>query len=143
MNRKLAVVAAVIAAFAFTAQSAEAGHHRHVDKRITAVAIGVGVASTAAYFAINDWSWNGWNNSSGLTRWGAWGLTTVGCAAVAPMVATVVVNRPLTMREAHVLFGSCVIPIVGGWLVNAAYNAHPEWEPQPVIVVKKKHHTMK
>jgi hypothetical protein len=22
-----------------------------------------------------------------------------------------------------------VVPIVGGWLVNEAYNAHPEWEP--------------
>lgn len=131
MNRKFAIAAAIVATFAFASQSAEAGgrHHRHVDKRIAAVAIGTGAASAAAFFAINDWKWNGWSNGSGLTRLGAWGATTMGCAAISPMVATVVVKRPLTNREAHVLIGSCVIPIVGGWLVNEAYNAHPDWEP--------------
>ena len=38
-------------------------------------------------------------------------------------------NRPLTYREAHILIGSCVIPIVGGWLVNEAYNHHVLWAP--------------
>ncbi|HEY4983071.1 MAG TPA: hypothetical protein VII24_14300 [Pseudolabrys sp.] len=140
MNRKLAIFAAVIAAFAFTCQGADAkGHHHHVGKRIAAVAIGVGAASTAAYFAINDWRWNGWNNSSGLTRWGAWGLTTVGCAAVSPIVATMVLDRPLSYREAHILVGSCVIPIVGGWLVNEAYNSHLLWAPDEKDGMKKHH----
>ena len=100
------------------------------QQALTAVAIGVGAASTATYFAINDWHWNGWNNGS-FTSLGAWGVTTMGCAAVSPMVATVVLNRPLSYREAHILIGSCVIPIVGGWLVNEAYNANPQWEPEP------------
>jgi len=140
MNRKLAIFATLIAAFAFTCQSADAKSRKHhIDKRLIAVSIGVGAASTATYFGINHWSANGWNNSSGLTSAGAWGLTTIGCMAVSPMVATVVVNRPLTMREAHVLAASCVLPIIGGWLVNEAYNAHPEWEPgdKPHLV---KHH---
>jgi hypothetical protein len=142
MTKKLAIFAAAVAALAFTCQGAQAGGgHRHVGKRLTAVAIGVGAASTATFFAINDWRWNGWNNSSGLTRWGAWGLTTIGCAAVSPMVATVVLKRPLTQREAGIMIGSCVIPIVGGWLVNEAYNAHPAWDttPQPPRHWKKKH----
>ena len=143
MNRKLALIAAVVAAFAFTSQGAQAGGRHHVDKRIAAVAIGVGAASTAAFFAINDWRWHGWNNGSGLTRLGAWGVTTIGCAAVSPMVATVVLNRPLTQREAHILIGSCVIPIVGGWLVNEAYEAHPGWEPAPKKAWKKKRHAKK
>ena len=65
--------------------------------------------------------------------------------AVSPMVATMVVNRPLTMREAHVLVASCVLPIVGGWLVNEAYDAHPEWEAGAVPVVKhhRKRHAKK
>lgn len=139
MNKRLAIFAAVIAAFAFTCQSADAkGRKHHVDKRIAAVAIGVGAASTAAYFAINDWKWH-WNNGSAISQWGAWGITTVGCAAVSPMVATVVLNRPLTMREGHVLFASCVIPIIGGWLVNEAYNAHPEWEAGEKPALKKHH----
>ena len=137
MKRRFALAAAVIAAFAFTTQAANAGSRHHVDKRVKAVAIGAGVASTAAFFAINDWKWNGWNNGSGLTRLGAYGVTTLGCAVVSPMVATVVLNRPLTNREAGVLLGSCVVPIIGGWLVNEAYNANPSWEPG---VKKMRHH---
>lgn len=135
MYRKFALFAALIAAFAFAfaSQSAEAGGYRHNDKKkIAAVAIGVGAASTATFFALNDWRWNGWNTNGtarGLTRLGAYGATTIGCAAVSPMVATIVLDRPLTMREAHVLVGSCVVPIVGGLLVNAIWDANPQWEP--------------
>jgi len=130
MNRKIAVFAALIGAFALTCQNAQAGgRHHHINKKIVAVAIGVGAASTAAYFAINNWHWSGWNNGSGLTRVGAYGVTSLGCAAVSPMVATVVLNRALTQREGHILIGSCFLPIIGGWLVNEAYNAHPDWDP--------------
>ena len=38
-------------------------------------------------------------------------------------------GRPLKYREAHILIGSCVIPIVGGWLVNEAYNRDILWAP--------------
>jgi hypothetical protein len=55
------------------------------------------------------------------------------------MVATVVLGRPLTQREAHVMIGSCVVPIVGGWLVNEAYEAHPEWEPAAAPAAKTPH----
>lgn len=130
MYRKLAIFAALIAAFAFTSQSAHAhGPGHHGKKRLAAVAIGVGAASTAGYFAINNWRTKGWNNGSGLTRLGAWGALSLGCAAVSPMVGTVVLNRPLSYREAHVLIGSCVVPIVGGWLVNEAYNQRILWAP--------------
>jgi hypothetical protein len=135
--------AAAVAAFAFICQDANAGGRRHVDKRVTAVAIGVGAASTATYFAIGGWSGNSWNNASGLTRAGAWGLTTMGCAAVSPMVATVVLKRPLTYREAHILIGSCVIPIFGGWLVNEAYNSGVLWAPDEKPVRHHRRHAKK
>jgi hypothetical protein len=134
MNRKLAIFAAALAALAFTCTGADAKwrhHHHKINPVIVGTAIGVGAASTAAFFAINNWHWRwNWNNtnSSGLTRWGAWGATTIGCAAVSPMIATALLNRPLTYREAGVLTGSCVIPFVGGWLVNEMYNAHPDWD---------------
>lgn len=141
MKRTFALAAAVVAALAFTGQAANAGGKRHIDKRIVAVAIGAGAASTVAYFSINDWKWK-WDNGSGLTSLGAWAGTTIACTAVSPMVATVVLKRPLTNREAGILIGSCVVPIVGGWLVNEAYNAHPEWEPgvKTHHWKKKKHH---
>lgn len=133
MNRKFAIFAALVAAFAFASQAAEAHGPRHHDKKkIAAVAIGAGVASTAGFFALNNWRWNGWDtygSAGGLTRLGAYGATTMACAAVSPMVATVVLHRELTMREAHVLVGSCVVPIVGGLLVNAIWDSNPQWEP--------------
>ena len=140
MNRKFIVFAALVAAFAFTSQAAQA----HGDKKkIAAVAIGVGAASTAGFFALNNWRWNGWDTrgtAGGLTRLGAYGATTIACAAVSPMVATVVLKRQLTMREAHTLVGSCVVPIVGGLLVNAIWDANPQWEP---AAKPMRHHRMK
>ena len=141
MKRSLAVFAALVAVFAFTCQVASA-HDGGKKFKLKAVAIGTGAAAAAGYFAINNWQWNSWNNSSGLSQAGAIGFTTMGCAAVSPMVATVVLNRPLTMREAHYLVASCVVPIIGGWIVNAAYDAHPEWEPGVKRHGKRKHAKM-
>jgi hypothetical protein len=124
--RRFAMAAACLAAMGLTVQGAQAHSGK---KKLLATEIVVGGAATAAYFAIGNWRWNGWDNGFGITRLGAAALTTVGCAAVSPMVATAVLARPLTQREAHVLIGSCVVPIVGGWLVEAAYDAHPDWEP--------------
>jgi hypothetical protein len=145
MKLKFAMIAAVIAAFAFTAPSANAGgrhHHHHHFGKLTAVSIGVGAAATTGYFAINSWHWN-WQGNAGIPEWGAVAATTIGCMAVAPMVGTLVMDRPLTVREVHVLAGSCVIPILGGWLVNAAYDAHPEWDAGDHPHWKKHHHKMK
>jgi len=143
MKRSLALAAAVIAAFALTVQAANAGSGRHhVKKEIKAAAIVTGAAATATLFAINDWKWK-WSNSSGLTVLGAYTATTIACAAASPMLATALLKRPLTNREAGILAGSCVLPIVGGWLVNEAYNAHPEWEPGYVAAPAKKHRRKK
>lgn len=142
MIRKFVLMAAVIAAFACVTQSAEAGGRRHNDPRLTAVSIGVGAASTAGFFALNDWNWTWDSSRHGVTSAGAWGLTTVGCAALSPIVGTMVVRRPLTYREAHVMIASCVIPFVGGWLVNRAYDNHILWAPdeEPVRVVHERRH---
>jgi hypothetical protein len=136
MTKRLGVFAAVIAVSVMFCQGAQA----HDDStKLKVVQIGVGAASAAGYYAIGGWHWNRWDYSSGLTRLGAGVATTIGCAALTPIVATVVLNRPLTMREGHVVFADCLIPFIGGWLVNQAYDAHPEWEPQPM----KKHHKKK
>ena len=29
------------------------------------------------------------------------------------------------------LTADCVVPFIGAWLVNKAFDAHPEWEPKP------------
>jgi hypothetical protein len=138
MKRSLALAAAMVAAFVFTMPTAEAGGRRHVAKEVKAAAIITGAAATVTYFAINDWRWRWQNNSSNLTSLAAYGATTLGCIAVAPMVGTVLAKRPMTMREGHILAGSCILPIIGGWLVNEAYNNNPQWEAGDAPV--RKHH---
>ena len=140
MNRNLAVFAAAVAALTISCQAASAGARKEIDPRITRTSWVVGGAATAGYFAFNDWRVGGsWNNSSGVSRIGAYGITTFACAAISPMVATVVLNRPLKFREAHILIGSCIVPFIGGWLVNEAYNAH--WlvapDEKPVKIVRR------
>lgn len=137
MKRFVALAAALIAATTLTVQTAEAGGKRHLDNRLKVVAVATGAAATASYFAVNEWKWK-WQHGSVFSQWGTIAGTTLGCAAVSTMVGTVVVKRPLTQREGHVLIGSCVVPIIGGYLVNAAYNANPQWEPQPAVVKKKR-----
>jgi len=137
MKRIVALAAALIAATTLTVQTAEAGGKRHLDNRLKVVAVGTGAAATATYFAVNEWKWK-WQHNSVFSQWGTIAGTTLGCAAVSTMVGTVVVKRPLTQREGHVMIGSCIVPIIGGYLVNAAYEANPQWEPQPAVAKKKK-----
>jgi putative Mn2+ efflux pump MntP len=128
MYRKFAIVLAALAAFALTAHSADA-RKRRIDPRIDAVSTGVGAGWTVGYFAING----------GSTAAAVVG-TTFGCMATSPMVATVVLHRPLSYREAHILIGSCLIPFIGGWLVNEAYNSGVFWAPDEKHTHRRRHH---
>jgi hypothetical protein len=132
MKRWINGLAAVAAALVLLSPSAEARSRKAQpqgeDPRVAAAGFAVGAASTVGYFALTDWRLNSHSAAYGLGTTGAFVVTTVGCAAAAPMLATVMARRPLTMREGHVLFAGCVIPILGPMLMNAAYDAHPEWE---------------
>jgi len=147
MYRKVAFVVAALAALAVSYGPANAGgRHKDAKAALTATEIGVGAASTAAYFAINDWHWKWDSARAGITQAGAIAGTTIGCAAVSPMVATVLLKRPLRYREAHMLIAGCVIPVIGSWLVEQAYDNHILWAPdeEPVKAKKKwKKHAMK
>jgi peptidoglycan/LPS O-acetylase OafA/YrhL len=135
MVRKLGF-ALVAAAMALGTVSAQAQGPRD-RTTLTVVGAGVGAGMSAAYWSMNGWKWKWDSARAGITQAGAWGLTTMGCAALSPIVATAVLNRPLSYREAHILIGGCVVPIIGGWLVDQAYENHILWapdEPQPAAV---------
>ena len=117
MQRKLAVLVAASVAIVLTLQAADARTRKPVDRRIDAVGNAVGLPFTALLF------WGHAPSGAPAT------IGTIGCAAASPIVATAVLKRPLTYREAHILIGSCVIPFVGGWLVNEAYNKGWLWAP--------------
>jgi hypothetical protein len=130
MNRRLAILVAAFIAFALTAQAADARVHKPVDRRLDAIGTGVGLPFTALLF---------WGHApSGAPT----AIGTIGCAAASPIVATAVLHRPLSYREAHILIGSCVIPFIGGWLVNEAYNNGWLWAPdeKPVRRVHHRRH---
>jgi hypothetical protein len=140
MYRKVACLVAALAALGLAQGPASAGGRHHHDKKVlAATSTVVGAGATAAYFAINDWNWKWDSARSGLTSAGAIVATTIGCAAVSPMVATAVLNRPLSYREAHVLVASCIIPFVGGWLVNEAYDHHIMWAPDEPAAAPTRH----
>jgi len=142
MNRSFGILVAAFAALALTAQAASAGERKPIDPTLSVVSTVVGAGWTAAYYGINHWDWKWHRAVAGISEGGAMVGTTLGCAATSPIVATAVLNRPLSYREAHILVGSCVIPIIGGWLVNEAYNNGWLWAPdeQPV---RKIHHRRK
>jgi hypothetical protein len=68
--------------------------------------------------------------SNRALKW--YGITTVGCMALSPIISGLLVSynerRELRSSEAMGMLADCVIPIIGGWIVKAAYDAHPEWD---------------
>jgi hypothetical protein len=69
---------------------------------------------------------HGWPPRRHFSYGAAYGITTIGCAVVYPMIATVAVNRMLTPREAYVGIADCALPFVGGWIVDAILP-HDAW----------------
>jgi hypothetical protein len=126
---KSGMFAVVAMAFALLCQNAEAGplKRKKDDPRLTVSGFAVGAGMTAGYFALRDWRWKDPRNAK-VSGGAATVITTVGCMALSPIVGTIVVQRELTLREAYVMTADCVVPFVGGWLMNKAFDDHPEWE---------------
>jgi hypothetical protein len=94
------------------------------DPRLTVTGIGLGLGADAGYFALRKK--HGYPVTRLATSVAAYGMTTFGCAALFPIVGTIVLNRPLTPREVYMGVANCVVPIIGGWIVNAALP-HDAW----------------
>jgi hypothetical protein len=56
----------------------------------------------------------------------AWGVTTYGCAVITPFVGTILLNRMLTPREVYTGIGDCIIPFIGGEIVDRILP-HDAW----------------
>lgn len=161
MNRKIAVFVAAFAAFAVSmGASAQAGSRHKANASppslldalnpfagpVATAGTVAGAGATAGYFAINHWKWKWDTGAAGISQAGAMVGTTFACAAVAPMIATVLTKRELTFREADKLAVGCVIPIVGPMIVDALYDAHPDWEqvhPKKKVRHHRRHYRRK
>ena len=91
------------------------------DPKLAASNFWVGAGATGAYFALRH-GHDAVRASGTTTRGFAYGATAIGCAALSPIVGTLIVNRPLTTREVFISTANCALPFVGGWAMNAWFD---------------------
>jgi hypothetical protein len=135
MRKILIALGAAMAALGLFAQVSTADAHL-LGRRSPSVTAGqliVGAGMSAVYFSqvCNT-------NFSNCARFGSarslkwFGLTTVGCLGLAPIVAAGFVSaaehRELKSSEVFMIAGDCVVPILGGLFWQAMFDAHPEWD---------------
>jgi hypothetical protein len=125
-QRTISVAIAALAALALTVSAAEAGKRKQIDPTIDAISFWTGVGSTGIGVGFD-------NLAAGA------GLSSVGCVLASPLVAMAVTHRPLTNREANYMFASCIVPVVGGWLINEVYNNG--WLTPPDEMAARKAHS--
>jgi hypothetical protein len=127
-QRKISVAVVAFAALALTVSAADAAKRKRIDPAIEGTAFWVGAATTGAGFAFD-------NLAVGA------GVSGAGCVLASPLVAMAVTHRALKNREANYMFASCVVPVVGGWLMNAVYDNG--WLTPPDEVGKVHHRRKK
>jgi hypothetical protein len=138
MKKSMSVAALAAALVMLLTPDARAGDFQLIrgDPQLVAPSVAVGVGMTGAYFALRNRS-----PAHRISDGGAIGLTTVGCMALTPIVSGIVVQRELTRREVHVMMADCIVPFIGGWLMNAYFDAHPERDSVPVkVALRPRHH---
>jgi hypothetical protein len=87
------------------------------DPRLAASNFAVGAGATGAYWALRHNHHNVYGSSI-RSGGGAYVAASAACAAVSPIVGTIVTGRELTQREVFVSTANCFVPVVGGWAMN-------------------------
>jgi hypothetical protein len=147
MKRTTTAVLALVLALGLMPQAARAQNNNwnpftwfshNQDPRLTAVGIGVGAgAGVASYLMARKHGNPAVRHASYGT---AYGVTAFACAAVYPIVGTIVLNRPLTPREMYDGVADCVVPVIGGWLVDS-WLPHTAWiDGTPPPRPRARHH---
>jgi hypothetical protein len=135
MKKSLLALAAAVAMMGLVAQAGTAKAFLLNDRSpsVTASQIVVGAGMSAAYFSLtcnHNFHRCARFGSSRALKW--YGLTTVGCFALTPMMGAALVGhyekRELRSSEVFMMLGDCVVPIIGGLIMKAAFDAHPEWD---------------
>lgn len=135
MKKRLIALAMAVASLGLVMQGGSAKAFLLNDRspNVTAGQIIAGGGMSAAYFALtcnsNFSHCASFTSSRGL-KW--WGLTTIGCFAFSPIIAGGLVSynehRELRSSEVFMMMADCVVPIIGGLVAKAAFDAHPEWD---------------
>ena len=113
--------------------SANAFLLRDRSPNVTAGQIIAGGAMTAAYYgAICNRNFSRCARFDSARSLKYYGLTTVGCFALSPIIGGLLVShnerRELKSSEVFMMLGDCVVPIIGGLIAKAAFDANPQWD---------------
>jgi hypothetical protein len=104
------------------------------DPRLADSNLAVGAAATGGYFALRSGHKHVHHGiHSGAA---AFAITTGFCAAASPIIGTIVTQRELTQREVFVSTANCVIPVLGGWWMNATFD-HYGWDKPKKRVARR------
>jgi hypothetical protein len=124
-----------LASFGFLAQTSNANAfflaQRSPNATVGQIIAGGGMA--AAYLALTcPHGLNHCHRFTSATSLKWWGLTTVGCFALSPIIAGGLVSmnehRELRSSEVFMMTADCVVPILGGLIMKAAFDANPQWD---------------
>ena len=121
-----------VAMFGTVAQSRTANAFLLQDRspNVTAAQIVIGAGTFGAYVALTHR--HNKKFFSGKFSWKWYGLTTVGCMALTPILGAALVGgnegRELRSSEVFMMTADCVVPIIGGLIVKAAFDANPQWD---------------
>jgi hypothetical protein len=138
MSRHLFRIIALVLAIGLQSQVARAQDNTwnwlfgRQDPRLTVTGIAVGLGADAGYLALRHRVWYNGQNIRPITPLGAFTLTTGGCMALYPIIGTIWLNRPLSTREAWTGMADCIVPFIGGWIVEASFRGQPWYEAGPM-----------
>ncbi len=129
----LALAAAAMIGLFAQASTAHAFLLKDRSPNVTAGQLIAGAGMTAAYFSLTcnrNFSRCARFDSARSLKW--YGLTTVGCFALSPIIGGGLVSlnehRELRSSEVFMMLGDCVLPIIGGLIAKAAFDANPQWD---------------
>lgn len=132
MRKNFIALAAAVATLGLVAQGGTANALLLQDRspNVRAAQLVVGGAMTGAYFGLQYRDHRKF--FSGKFSWKWYGLTTVGCMALTPILGAALVGhfekRELRSSEVFMMGADCILPLVGGWVAKAAFDANPHWD---------------
>jgi hypothetical protein len=135
MKKRFLGLAMGVASLGLVAQGGTANAFLLNDRspNVQAGQIIAGLGMTAAYYGmICNSSFNNCARFTSTRALHAYGITTVGCMALSPIIGGLLVSynekRELKSSEVFMMTADCLVPIIGGWIMKSVFDAHPEWD---------------
>ena len=121
-----------VAMFGTVAQSRTANAFLLQDRspNVTAAQLVIGLGTSGAYLALTHRHHHKLFSGKFSPKW--YGLTTVGCMALTPILGAALVGanegRELKSSEVFIMGADCLVPIIGGLIMKSAFDANPQWD---------------